>query len=171
MPLLDIGSISKATAFSVVSDYLDGLGIVVVAIDDSRPWGEFFVVADQSMPTFLAAFFPGKKQHDISSGLPLTPKILVVEPQRRLSWQYHYRREEIWTVLHGPVGVITSETDEPTTVRKLVSGSEIAFGAQIRHRLIGFESYGVVAEFWRHIDFKNPSNEADIIRVQDDFGR
>jgi hypothetical protein len=40
-----------------------------------------------------------------------------------------------------------------------------------RHRLIGFETWGVVAEFWQHTDPTNPSNEEDIIRLQDDYSR
>ena len=35
---------------------------------------------------------------------------------------------------------------------------------------IGLDNYAVVAEIWQHTD-KIPSDEEDIIRVQDDFGR
>jgi hypothetical protein len=30
---------------------------------------------------------------------------------------------------------------------------------------------GVIAEIWQHTDANHPSDEDDIIRVQDDFGR
>ena len=40
-----------------------------------------------------------------------------------------------------------------------------------RHRLIGLDDYCVVAEIWQHTDVNHPSDEDDIIRVQDDFGR
>jgi hypothetical protein len=40
----------------------------------------------------------------------------------------------------------------------------------MRHRLIGLDDFGVVAEIWQHTD-AIPSDEEDIIRVQDDFGR
>ena len=40
-----------------------------------------------------------------------------------------------------------------------------------RHRLIGLDGWGIVAEIWRHTDAENPSDEDDIVRVQDDFGR
>jgi hypothetical protein len=40
-----------------------------------------------------------------------------------------------------------------------------------RHRLIGLDDYGVIAEIWQHIDTENPSDEDDIVRVQDDYGR
>jgi len=29
----------------------------------------------------------------------------------------------------------------------------------------------VLAEIWQHTDAQNPSDENDIVRVQDDFGR
>jgi hypothetical protein len=40
-----------------------------------------------------------------------------------------------------------------------------------RHRLIGLAGWGIVAEIWQHTDASNPSDEDDIVRVQDDFGR
>ena len=30
---------------------------------------------------------------------------------------------------------------------------------------------GVVAEFWQHTDAESPSNEDDIVRLQDDYAR
>jgi mannose-6-phosphate isomerase len=40
-----------------------------------------------------------------------------------------------------------------------------------RHRLIGLDSWRIVAEIWQHTDLENPSDEDDIVRLQDDFGR
>ena len=40
-----------------------------------------------------------------------------------------------------------------------------------RHRLLGLHDWGVVAEIWMHTDPSNPSDEEDIVRLQDDFGR
>jgi mannose-6-phosphate isomerase len=40
-----------------------------------------------------------------------------------------------------------------------------------RHRLIGLDEASVLAEIWQHTDATHPSDEEDIIRVQDDFGR
>lgn len=41
----------------------------------------------------------------------LSPKILIVKPNARLSWQYHNRRAEIWQVYKGTTGIIRSDTD------------------------------------------------------------
>ena len=50
-------------------------------------------------------------------------------------------------------------------------GHQIVLKQGIRHRLIGLYEYCVVAEIWQHTDANFPSDEEDIIRVQDDFGR
>jgi hypothetical protein len=49
-------------------------------------------------------------------------------------------------------------------------GDQIRLEQGMRHRLIGLDDFGVVAEIWQHTD-AIPSDEEDIIRVQDDFGR
>ena len=38
------------------------------------------------------------------------------------------------------------------------------------HVVIGLKDYGIVAEIWQHTD-SLPSDEDDIVRVQDDFKR
>jgi hypothetical protein len=50
-------------------------------------------------------------------------------------------------------------------------GDQIKLKQGERHRLIGLDEYCLVAEIWQHADKNNPSNEEDIVRVQDDFGR
>ena len=34
--------------------------------------------------------------------------------------------------------------------------------------LLVLDTWGVVAEFWQHTDAESPSNEDDIVRLQDD---
>lgn len=161
----------KYKVFEAISRYLEQLGINVASTDFDRPWGGFFVIDSDSTETFIATFFPTLSRDEIATGLTLTPKILVTVPQQRLSWQYHLRREELWSVIRGPVGVITSANDTQGEVRTVTEGEIISFGTEVRHRLIGLEHFGVVAEFWKHADPSNPSDESDIVRVQDDFSR
>lgn len=161
----------KQVIFETVEKYLQSLSIVVASTDFERPWGGFFVIEDDSTETFINTFFPGYSYDEIANGLNLTPKILVAEPSKRLSWQYHHRREEIWSVVAGPVGVITGSTDEQGPVRAVNAGEVVSFGTETRHRLIGLDTFGVVAEFWKHTDPANPSDESDIVRVEDDFRR
>ena len=95
----------------------------------------------------------------------------MVAPHKRLSWQYHHRRAEIWKCIKGTVGVITSETDEEQQQHTLHMGDIIKLKQGERHRLIGLDDWGIVAEIWQHTNATHPSDEDDIVRVQDDFSR
>jgi hypothetical protein len=50
-------------------------------------------------------------------------------------------------------------------------GEYIKLAQGERHRLIGLESQAIIAEIWQHTDATHASDELDIVRVQDDFGR
>ena len=54
---------------------------------------------------------------------------------------------------------------------KLTEKDQINICKKIRHRIIGTNDYAIVAEIWIHTDKSNPSDENDIIRLQDDFNR
>lgn len=140
-------------------------------VDDSRPWGGFLVIDENDNDIFIARFFPHLAGQLADSKLKLSPKILLVAPNSRLSWQYHHRRAEIWKVIGGEVDVITSDDDSEKKSRHLEEGDIIELRQGERHRLVGLSGWGIVAEIWMHTDPDQPSNEEDIIRVQDDFGR
>ena len=95
----------------------------------------------------------------------------MVNPKARLSWQYHHRRAEIWRVYRGAVGIIRSDDDDQKPLITLNEGDQVKLRKGERHRLIGLENQALVAEIWQHTDPDHPSNEDDIVRVQDDFGR
>ena len=52
---------------------------------ENRPWGSFFVVAENSL---------------------YKVKRIEVNPGERLSYQYHNKRSEVWTIIQGK-GIIT----------------------------------------------------------------
>ena len=104
-------------------------------------------------------------------GGKLSPKILIVKLNARLSWQYHNRRAEIWQVYKGTAGIIRSDSDEENEMKEYKERDQIILKQGERHRLIGLDETSVVAEIWQHTDAAHPSDEDDIIRVQDDFGR
>jgi mannose-6-phosphate isomerase-like protein (cupin superfamily) len=102
----------------------------------------------------------------------LSPKILVVAPGKRLSWQYHHHRSEIWKLIAGQAGVVISESDEEKELKAIAMGAIVKLKVGERHRLVGLPGgWGAVAEIWQHTDPLNPSNEDDIVRLQDDFNR
>ncbi len=139
--------------------------------DFSRPWGGFFVLDENQADLFIETYFPTYKKEDMLLGNKLSPKILVVEPGKRLSWQYHHRRAEIWRVVEGEVGVVMSATDEETALNLFEPGDIIVLAEGQRHRLVGLNDWGVIAEIWQHTHPDHPSDEDDIVRLQDDFGR
>lgn len=155
----------------MIGDHLSQTGFRVVATDFRRPWGGFFVIDESQAPAFARHFFPEVKLDDLRISGKLSPKILVTQPGKRLSWQYHHRRAEIWKLVAGSAGVATSKTDVQGPVKELKLGEIIRLNQGERHRLIGTSTWGMVSEIWQHTDPKNPSNEEDIVRLQDDFGR
>ena len=168
---LRLSSLDKVSVFPEVENYLTHLNLKVVAKDFERPWGGFFVIDEQQAQAFVTLFFPSLKLEDLRISGKLSPKILVVQPGRRLSWQYHHRRAEVWRVVSGRVGVTLSDTDEESEKVELNPGDSISLRQGQRHRLRGLADWGVIAEIWQHTDAVHASDENDIVRVQDDFGR
>ncbi|HKL18143.1 MAG TPA: hypothetical protein VJ905_04215 [Halalkalibaculum sp.] len=162
---------SKEEVFKKVEEQIKEKGFTIVDKDHERPWGGFFVIDESQASEFAKSYFDNVSADELKISGKLSPKILVVQPGKRLSWQYHHRRAEIWEVLSGPVGVIRSETDEEGPLETYEKGDSIRLKQGERHRLVGLDDWGVLAEIWQHTDAANPSDEDDIVRVQDDFGR
>ena len=148
---------------------LQNLNIVDKDID--RPWGGFFVIDEKDSQDFANMYFDGLETDKVKISGKLSPKILVIAPNKRLSWQYHHRRSEVWKVSSGIIKVVTSHDDVERNEILLKEGEEIKISQGERHRIIGTDDYAVVAEIWIHTDKDNPSDEDDIVRVQDDFNR
>ena len=171
MPLNFSIDTPKELVFESIAEYLHQQNLKIAKQDDTRPWGGFFVLDEAEAEKFISLYFSHLTKDELNISGKLSPKILVVAPNKRLSWQYHHRRAEIWKLIGGVAGVITSDTDEEKEITTLNMGDIIQLKQGERHRLLGLEGWGVVAEIWRHTDKENPSNEDDIVRMQDDFGR
>mgnify|MGYP000886641070 FL=1 len=156
--------------YSQIKEEINTLGFKVIDFDFDRPWGGFLVIDEKQTSFFISTFF-NDLNINLSNTKRLSPKILIVNPKSRLSWQYHFRRKELWKIYKGSVGVIRSKNDIENSMDIYKSGDTITFDIQERHRLIGLEDVGVVAEIWQHIDIDNPSDENDIVRLQDDYNR
>ena len=138
--------------------------------DLDRPWGAFFVIQEEQAQDFSDYFFDGIDVDELRFEGKLSPKILIVKPGARLSWQYHQRRAEIWQVYQGEVRIIRSKDDTEGELIRFIKGQQVRLAQGERHRLIGSDDFAVVAEIWQHTDAV-PSDEDDIIRVQDDYSR
>jgi mannose-6-phosphate isomerase len=164
--------VSKEEVFKQVNDFLVSQGFTIVDKDFNRPWGGFFVIDEEQARRFAHLFFPTKEVVLSQMVGKLSPKILMVQPEKRLSWQYHFRRSEIWKLVAGKAGVATSKTDQEQPAEMLEVDKIIELPQGVRHRLVGVDgAWGMIAEIWQHTDPNHPSDENDIVRVQDDFGR
>ena len=155
----------------MIKDHIESLRFQVVSHDFERPWGGFLVIDESQAQEFSNKFFKALDVNTLKIGGKLSPKILIVKPEARLSWQYHNRRAEIWQVYKGSAGIIRSDSDMENEMEICNEGDQIVLEQGKRHRLIGLNDFCVVAEIWQHTEANHPSDEEDIIRVQDDFGR
>ena len=154
-----------------IEEEIKSFGFEITSKDFQRPWGGFLVISEKQSQEFADKFFDGIDVESIKIGGKLSLKILIVKPNSKLSWQYHNRRSEIWSVFKGEVGVSRSFDDNQKTFKKLFPGDQIKLKKGERHRLIGLNNYAVLADIWQHIDPINPSDENDIVRLSDDYGR
>jgi len=157
--------------FTKIQKEVEDLGFKILSKDFNRPWGGFLVIDENQSQEFSNKFFSGIDVNTLKIGGKLSPKILIVKPHSKLSWQYHHRRAEIWRVYKGKVGVSRSMNDIQNPKTILNEKDQITLKQGERHRLIGLEDYAVISEIWQHTDPNHPSDENDIVRISDDYGR
>ncbi|NCN03712.1 MAG: phosphoheptose isomerase [Candidatus Pacebacteria bacterium] len=157
--------------FERIQSDLQEKGFNIVGKDLGKPWGGYLLIDEGQIKKFIEEYFSHIKLPELDFSLKMSPKILLVAPHKRLSWQYHHRRREIWTILDGPVEIVTNDSDDLIPGKAYQDNDFIDIKLGERHRLVGLNNWGIVAEIWLHTDPKNPSNEEDIVRVEDDFNR
>ena len=157
--------------FKKIENEIIEKGFKITSKDYKRPWGGFLVIDESQAQDFANTFFDGINVETLKIGGKLSPKILIISPNSKLSWQYHFRRAEIWKVYKGVVGISKSfdDVEKPMTILK--KNDQIKLTQGERHRLIGLNNFAVISEIWQHTDSENPSNEDDIVRISDDYGR
>lgn len=157
-----------------IAKFLEEYGYTVAIQDTQKPWGGFNQLVNSDANVFLEEFFPGLSTEEARLGNPdseLSPKILAVAPKQRLSWQYHDRRAERWAYLTSG-GYFKSLTDEQGVLQLAEAGEVVQFAKSERHRLVGaMGHYTLVAEIWQHTNPERLSDEADIVRLEDDYRR
>ncbi|MDZ7744524.1 MAG: phosphoheptose isomerase [Candidatus Saccharibacteria bacterium] len=164
---------SKEELKQVKTELIEAKGYRIADVDEEKPWGAYFRLADDCAEQFVEEYFPGRTVEELGQGGSLSPKFLVFEPGKKLSLQYHHRRAEIWRVISGTLTAAISDTDQEGEWKEYTAGEELSYGAGVRHRAGAPEGgeWVVVAEIWQHTDPDNPTDESDIVRLADDFGR
>jgi len=166
--------VAKPEFVSETVKALENSGYSIVEVNDQKPWGAYIRIDGMQADMFVNEFFPGLSPVEARLGVEnaeLSPKILIVSPTHRLSWQLHDRRAERWTFL-TPGGYYKSDTDEQGELHRAEPGDVVQFAQGERHRLAGVDDhYVVVAEIWQHTKRDNMSDEDDIVRLADDYKR
>ena len=154
-----------------VYDQLIQLGFKIKSFDVKRPWGGFFVIHENDTTLFINHFFPEMEEELRNQTNQFQPKILCVAPNKKLSWQYHDRRSELWKLIEGKSAMKRSLNDEEGEIEVMKINASVILKQQERHRLIGLNKWGVIAEIWIHTYENEPSDEEDIHRLSDLYGR
>ena len=109
---------------------------------EKRPWGAFFVLSDEND-------FKIKK--------------IEVNPSKRLSYQFHNKRSELWYILNGE-GIVTIKEIKS----KVKEGSVVTIKKLEKHRI---ENNGSKILTFIEVQTGSYFGEDDIVRIQDDFDR
>ena len=136
VPEFVIGN-EKVDVFTSVESYLNSKNFEIVSSALDKPWGGFYVLNENDAERFAQYFFPEDASKMLGTRNKLSPKILVVAPDKRLSWQYHFRRAEIWKLIAGQAGVVISDTDEEKELQTIGMSEIIRLKVGERHRLVG----------------------------------
>ena len=120
--------------YNEIKKEIESFGLTVVSHDFERPWGGFLVIDESQAQDFSNKFFKGIDISLLKIGGKLSPKILIVKPNARLSWQYHNRRAEIWQVYKGTAGIIRSYSNEENEMKEYKEGDQIVLKQGERHR-------------------------------------
>jgi mannose-6-phosphate isomerase len=174
---------TNLTATRTKEEVLDDLvarcrkyGYEVVELLTNKPWGAMARFDTEHANDFIENFFPGLNPHEARLGhdnMELSPKLLLVTPGERLSWQKHHRRAERWAYITKGGYHKSNNPDETGELIEAMPGMVVQFENGECHRLVGLpgDDYTLVAEIWQHTDNEHPSDENDIVRLQDDYKR
>lgn len=109
---------------------------------DERPWGEYWVLEDA--PNYKV-------------------KRIEVKPGGRLSYQYHHKRAEVWTIVQGN-GRITLNDE----VKDYQVGEVAIIPQGAKHRI---ENPGKEKLIFIEVQHGTYFGEDDIVRIEDDYNR
>jgi len=107
-----------------------------------RPWGKYTVIKDE----------PNYKL-----------KVIEVKPGHRLSYQYHNKRSEVWTIVKGSGEVTIDGNTEIVNY-----GDCITINQNAKHRIKNNTSAILV---FVEVQTGSYFGEDDIVRIEDDYNR
>ena len=109
---------------------------------ETRPWGTYEVLLDAEN---------------------VKVKRIIVNPNQRLSYQYHYKRQEYWTVVEGELTIVLNEYKHGR-----LSGESIHIPLGAHHRAWNETDKPVT---FIEVQTGTYFGEDDIVRLDDDYLR
>ena len=109
---------------------------------EKRPWGQFEILLDSKY---------------------CKVKKITVNPNGRLSYQYHYNRSEVWTIVSG---IATITLDDKTNWYSY--GKTIKIPQGTKHRVENREQESLI---FIEVQHGSSFEEEDIVRIEDDYNR
>ena len=109
---------------------------------EERPWGQFFVIHDE----------PNYKL-----------KRIEVDTGERLSYQYHNKRSEVWTIVEGKA-IVTIKRE----IKEFKEGDTMLIPKRANHRIVNKKQKNVV---FIEVQLGSYFSEDDIVRIDDDYNR
>ena len=107
-----------------------------------RPWGYYEILHD---------------------GPNCKVKRILVNPGNRLSYQYHHKRSEVWTIVDG---IATMTLDD--NISHHIYGETILIPQGTKHRV---ENKGQDDLIFIEVQHGSYFGEDDIVRIEDDYNR
>ena len=109
---------------------------------EQRPWGTYEVIREDSNSKV---------------------KQIIVEPNKRLSYQTHEKRSEYWVIVSG-TGTVTLDGINSVCI----GGDAFVIEQGTAHRI---ENTGTDELVFIEVQLGTYFGEDDIVRIEDDFGR
>ena len=109
---------------------------------EERPWGSFENLLDEEY---------------------CKVKRLIVKPGQRLSYQYHYKRDECWVIVQGAATVTLDDK-----IHTFIEGDVVQIEYGTKHRVENKSEQDLI-----FIETQTGTyfGEDDIVRLEDDYGR
>ena len=109
---------------------------------EKRPWGSFYVIHDEQNYKL---------------------KRIEVNSNHRLSYQYHKKRSETWTIIEGEA-TVTIEGK----IKKYYKGQTVIIPKGAKHRVENNQSNKLI---FIEVQTGSYFGEDDIVRIEDDYQR
>ena len=115
----------------------------MISIDsEERPWGRFFVIHNE--PSYKL-------------------KRIEIDPGGRLSYQYHLKRSEAWTIVKGKGKIVLNGLS-----KDYIKGETIIIPQGVKHRIQNNTNKRLV---FIEVQTGTYFGEDDIVRIEDDYNR